>query len=433
MTDADEVASVESDDIVAEQEQLFAGSRRAVSSGEPSLDGSVDDDEREALSDSDLGAVARASTIASQVKGPSSDALEEECFAEAKARLEPSHCEHTKPSQLTESQEEWDDILGSGQLLKKTLLKGTSERQPKDGYWVKINVANLIHPSDSHQNLSLILGFGMAIDALELVVKLMQLGEKCCVKSDARFAYGNAGLPPDIGPAEAQTYEIELLEIGTSPKFSAMPAHELEEFLAMLRDRGRFYFKREEFDKAIFVYKRGTSIIDVPEGDADDDIAIRKSLSTLHSNIATCYEKLDEIDPALTSTSEALRLDPSNVKALYRRSTTLARKNLIEEAIDYLHRALALSPNDVGMLAFLQGLRATRKRQKEQERARCRRMLAGAGLADGKEPGVLSRLFHGILSKRSGFLLAFFVLTLALFVHFLIQASIYNASSDSTD
>uniref|UniRef100_A0A1I7XQ59 Uncharacterized protein n=1 Tax=Heterorhabditis bacteriophora TaxID=37862 RepID=A0A1I7XQ59_HETBA len=114
---------VEVDDLV----EVRSNSHRAVSSGEPSLDGSIDvDEERGALSDSDITHVARTQTLAAQVKGPSSDALEESCRLEAAER---------------DRNSEWEDVLGSGQLLKKIIQAGVSDERAHDGQWVTIRAS----------------------------------------------------------------------------------------------------------------------------------------------------------------------------------------------------------------------------------------------------------------------------------------------------
>ncbi|KIH59216.1 hypothetical protein ANCDUO_10564, partial [Ancylostoma duodenale] len=135
---------------------------RAVSSGEQSLDGSIDE-ERGALSDSDVNHVVRThvirlpfltfflflQTLASQVKGPSSDALEESCRMEAVAR---------------ERGSEWEDVLGSGKLMKRVVRDGKGGERPTDGHWVTIKVVDTLRGVDSHDRLTFILGFSMVID-----------------------------------------------------------------------------------------------------------------------------------------------------------------------------------------------------------------------------------------------------------------------------
>ena len=68
-------------------------------------------------------------TLASQVKGPSSDALEESCRMEAMAR---------------EKGSDWEDVLGSGKLMKRVVRDGRGGERPTDGHWVTIKVSCII-------------------------------------------------------------------------------------------------------------------------------------------------------------------------------------------------------------------------------------------------------------------------------------------------
>ncbi|EJW80556.1 hypothetical protein WUBG_08536 [Wuchereria bancrofti] len=131
--------------------------RRAVSSGEPSLDGSVDE-ERAALSDSDLAGVARIHTLAAKAKGPSSDALETECRTEQSLSVPNGiHC--------CTSTEEWNDILGSGQLFCKMLKAGKGPKA-RNGQKVTVRVVDTGFGIDNVSEKTFVLGFSMVIDAL---------------------------------------------------------------------------------------------------------------------------------------------------------------------------------------------------------------------------------------------------------------------------
>uniref|UniRef100_A0A0K0D984 peptidylprolyl isomerase n=1 Tax=Angiostrongylus cantonensis TaxID=6313 RepID=A0A0K0D984_ANGCA len=260
-----DVDVVEHDDLV----EVLSPCQRAVSSGEQSLDGSIDE-ERGALSDSDVNCVARTHTLASQVKGPSSDALEESCRMEAVAR---------------EKGSEWEDLLGSGQLMKRVVREGHGGERPTDGQWVTIKVVDTLRGIDSHDRLTFILGFSMVIDAWELSTKLMCVQEVAEIRVKARLAYGECGLDDIIRPNQDQEYRIELLEIGSSPKYTTMEEGELSDFL-------------------------------------------------------------EDWNEVLKCTEESLRLHAANTKALFRRAAALMARNDTEEAMSCLLQAREIDPHD---------------------------------------------------------------------------------------
>ncbi|VDM57434.1 unnamed protein product [Angiostrongylus costaricensis] len=344
-----DVDVVEHDDLV----EVLSPCQRAVSSGEQSLDGSIDE-ERGALSDSDVNCVARThnfelQTLASQVKGPSSDALEESCRMEAVAR---------------EKGSEWEDLLGSGQLMKRVIREGHGGERPTDGQWVTIKVVDTLRGIDSHDRLTFILGFSMVIDAWELTTKLMCVQEVAEIRVKARLAYGECGLDDIIRPNQDQEYRV-----GAS------------------------------------------GIIEVPK----DSEALSKLFSALHSNLAVCYAKLEDWNEVLKCTEESLRLHAANTKALFRRAAALVARNDTEEAMSCLLQAREIDPHDTVVQCEIERLGGIRRRRRAEERALYRKMLIGAG--DLNAP---SRSFD-FVTYRLIAIGAFSLVTFALFVFFLYQ------------
>uniref|UniRef100_A0A915BQP9 peptidylprolyl isomerase n=1 Tax=Parascaris univalens TaxID=6257 RepID=A0A915BQP9_PARUN len=392
--DSEGLRMVDVEDMVEVYQQ-----RRAVSSGEPSLDGSVDE-ERAALSDSDLTGAVRAQTLATQAKGPSSDALEAECRAEHSTLT-------SNPNGSSNS--EWNDVLGSGQLFTKVLHNGNGSK-PRNGQEVTIRVIDRKLGIDSVEKQTFVLGFSMVIDAWELVVQLMNEGEMDVVKTECRFAYGSVGDPDrNIPPYQPMEYSIELLKVGDALSFSNMSKDALIAYIGKLKQRGNYYYGRKELEKAIFVYKRCTDVVDI----ADDDEPLRNMFSVIYSNLAVCHAKLCDWKMTLDAAEEALKLNASNTKALFRRANAYANLNFIDEAIDTLKAANTIDPDDVLIGKELRRLKARQRLCREQERSLCKRMLAGAR---GDESLRGARR----LSPSARYaLLAFFIMVFALFIHFL--------------
>ncbi|CAG9537173.1 unnamed protein product [Cercopithifilaria johnstoni] len=369
--------------------------RRAVSSGEPSLDGSVDE-ERAALSDSDLVGVARIQTLATKAKGPSSDALETECRTEQS--LSSVHC--------SVSMEEWNDILGSGQLFCKVLKVGKGPKA-RNGQKVTVKVVDTRFGIDNVSEKTFVLGFSMVIDAWEMVLQLMHEGEIDAIKSEHRFAYGSVGDPErNIPPYQTMEYEIELVCITDGPLYTTLRTNELVKHITELKERGNYFYNRKELEKAIYVYKRSTELIDR----SPEDETLRNLLSVIYSNLSVCYAKLCDWKLTLDASSDALNLNSSNTKALFRRANAYANLNFIEEAIDTLNIAHQIDPSDELILKELRRQKARLKLCREQERSLYKRMLAGTQSDNGR--------MHFIRWLRYS-LLAFFIVVFALFIHFL--------------
>ncbi|KAK0422200.1 hypothetical protein QR680_007427 [Steinernema hermaphroditum] len=404
--------------------------RMAVSSGEPSLDGSglASEDERAAFSDSEVhrGDVVPEENIAKQVKGPSSDALETECAAETKARTEGQqasgdhghdhhHHEETSSSDHVEPkpvEEGWEDVLGSGHLTRQIITEGEIDKKPRKGQYVTVKIEDTLTGVDSHEEFTFILGFGMVIDAWEMVVLLMQEGEKCRIRSSSRFAYGEYGSREDpvVEPNQDMEYTIELLSIGDSPTYMNMSFDEFAAFVNVLKARGKYYFNREEYDKAIYVYKRAMELRDIEEG----DVPIRKLFSTIRSNIAMCYAKMGDLRTAKEEAEAALELDPCNVKAMLKRAQALEKMNEFEDAVDQLKEALAVEPDSPHITRELNRLKVLLREQRAAERELYKRMMAGLD-----DPSV--RRNRRMSFQMRYLMLSFFVVMFAMFFHFLFK------------
>ena len=87
-----------------------------------------------------------------------------------------------------------------------------------------------------------------------------------------------------------------------------MSEEELMEFVLMVKDRGNYYFNRKEYEKAIFVYRRATKIVEEPPEKED----LRKLFSALHSNLAVCYSKVRLLFLILTISFDLEKLSLSS-------------------------------------------------------------------------------------------------------------------------
>lgn len=92
--------------------------------------------------------------------------------------------------------------------------------------------------------------------AWELIVQLMLPGEICAITSSARFAYGDVGLDSSIPPGQTQEYELALVEVGETLTLVDKSEQESREFLEQLKQRGNFYFKRQDLQHSLQVYKK---------------------------------------------------------------------------------------------------------------------------------------------------------------------------------
>ncbi|EED87358.1 heat shock protein-like protein [Thalassiosira pseudonana CCMP1335] len=96
---------------------------------------------------------------------------------------------------------------------------------------------------------------------------------------------------------------------------------------------------------------------------------------SLHINMALAYIKLEKLDNAYQSCNEALKLDETNVKALYRRATVLYQKRKFDEAVKDLKEAEKQAPEDKAVKKLRRLVDQQVARQMSKEKAMAKKMF----------------------------------------------------------
>jgi len=96
---------------------------------------------------------------------------------------------------------------------------------------------------------------------------------------------------------------------------------------------------------------------------------------SLYLNIALAYIKLEKMDNALQSCNDALKLDETNGKALYRRATVLYQKRKFDDAIKDLKKAEKLAPRDKAVQKLRKLVDQQVEKQKKKEMAFAKKMF----------------------------------------------------------
>jgi len=132
----------------------------------------------------------------------------------------------------------YQDILGSGDLLKKIIKQGTLDERPMKGEQIVINLVGRLEDNndiiEEEKNFEITLGdcevillsrmfmiiflnnnfnFFQVIQGVDLSLSLMNVGEIASLKIASRFGYGDIGLEPNVPGGAKLIYIIELLSI----------------------------------------------------------------------------------------------------------------------------------------------------------------------------------------------------------------------------
>ncbi|XP_053558936.1 peptidyl-prolyl cis-trans isomerase FKBP8 [Bombina bombina] len=315
----------------------------------------------------DLSDLPLLEDIEKKDASPANDEVHEEPF-------------ETKPSE--EATEEWLDVLGNGILKKRVLIPGKgAESRPRKGQDVTVHVKTLLESgevAEDENSFIFTLGDGDVIQALDLCVQLMEIGETSLITSDAKYCYGKEGRSPDIPPNANLTLEVSLLDAKDSPDLELLTGQEKLDLANRKRERGNFYYQQADYVFAINSYDIALKIVNSSskvDFTAEEETELLDVKIKCLNNLAASQLKLDHYEAALKSCNMVLENQPENIKALFRKGKVLAQQGEYSEAIAILRKALKLEPTNKTIHAELSKLVKKHTDQKNVETAMYKKML----------------------------------------------------------
>ena len=166
--------------------------------------------------------------------------------------------------------------------------------------------------------------------------------------------------------------------------------HNLLARVAELKLSGNTKFKAGEHEAAIADYEAGTGSLTseaakkalkhyfTTHHDAEDTAS--PLLASLHGNLAACHVKLEAWERASTAASAALKLEPSNVKARFRRGVAYSKCGQLDEAKADLSAVIRSDPKNREARAVLETVLTALKQRASSEKAMFGKAFAGPSL-----------------------------------------------------
>ena len=108
---------------------------------------------------------------------------------------------------------------------------------------------------------------------------------------------------------------------------------------------GNYQFKNHNYSCAISLYSTAICLLETA-GDLPTELGI------VYNNRALCQLRLQRYEQCVDDTTSSLKINPSDVKALYRRALALQRLNMFKEAIEDVRRVLKIEPTNPDALAL---------------------------------------------------------------------------------
>ncbi|CAH0482757.1 unnamed protein product [Peronospora belbahrii] len=326
----------------------------------------------------------------------------------------------------TSERKEFDDVLGSGGIFRKMLTVHTDGIQAEFGeevgviYSIWVLKSGIKVVTDEARKFRI--GDGEVMPALELVAKMMHVGEVCEVRCDARFAYGDVGLEPHVPPGAEMKLVVELCRVGK--KITAeMSSQELIMEATQKKESGNRYFKEKNYDQAAKLYKRALKLLETWEHSEEDATKCKELLIALGNNVGNVQHKLNQYKEARQSSLEVLQLDGKNIKAMYRIGHLALDQNEFDEANVFLRKAMEIDPKNTKVRHLLVQL----KKKKRDQKALERKLYAKLGGSKATDTAKTSKLAGLVARARQK------PLTIAAVVIVIIARIMYAYIRDAND
>ena len=271
---------------------------------------------------------------------------------------------------------EWLDILGNGLLKKKIIVSGKGEKtRPKPGNEVKMVVNGVLMDGTKlkEEELVFIHDDREVIQAFELAVALMELGEKSFLYTDSKYAHGPFGCDsPKIPKNCSITYTLEIVSITEGPDKDNINDNERIKIGDKKRIIGNSLYSKGDYGSAIDCYKRALKYLD---GSANKDVIDMKV--KCHNNLSAAQLKVNAHQAALQSCNTVLALQCGNIKAMFRKSKCLEALGKQDEALKCLKEASMIEPQNKMVYNELMRLDKYVKKSLRRESDMYKRMVGG--------------------------------------------------------
>ncbi|PRD21191.1 UNVERIFIED_CONTAM: Inactive peptidyl-prolyl cis-trans isomerase FKBP6 [Trichonephila clavipes] len=231
---------------------------------------------------------------------------------------------------------------------------------------------------------------GNLIPGLEMGIKTMKKGELSRIMVHPSYAFGEMGCPPRI-PANAEIlYEVQIIKF-----IAGKDAVEFEEMSPEAQKEASFQkivgvyhcenqlasdlFRRNMYKPAISRYRRLTNLLeDISVANEEEDKQRNEYLLKLYLNLSICYLNVQNPHKALIYADLALKLDPRNIKGLFRMGKALYLTGSYDRAKHYLHLAKKQQPFDKSISQVIKQLEQKHRVHKDWEKMFCQKMFGPA-------------------------------------------------------
>ncbi|KAI4504600.1 hypothetical protein M0802_000150 [Mischocyttarus mexicanus] len=240
-----------------------------------------------------------------------------------------------------------------GSITRAQIIPGKDHSNPCDGSLVNIHLTGKYNDEVfEDRDVQFCLGEGEKdgiIEGVEKALEKFRSGEKSKLKIKSKYAFKAEGKPEfNIPPNANVEYIVELKSFEKALKTWNLNGSQKLEQAQISKDKGTNYFKEGKYNLAIKMYKKGLDFLSYDKEFENELKSESQSLLlSTYLNIALCYLKTDQNIESKDACTEALKIDPQNEKAYFRRGQAYLALTLPEAAIKDFEKVLEIEPKNV--------------------------------------------------------------------------------------
>nr|DAD44682.1 TPA_asm: hypothetical protein HUJ06_002912 [Nelumbo nucifera] len=247
-----------------------------------------------------------------------------------------------------------DDML----VVKKITSTGMGFEKPNSGTTAQIRyIAKLSNGTifdkkgyDGEDPFEFKVDEEQVIEGLDLAVATMKRGEVALIIIDHEYGFGNNQTKTDLAVVPAKStlyYEVEVVGFTKVTESWDMEPEEKLVYAAKRKEEGNAYFKQGKYQRASLRYDMAAKYVEFDSTFTDEQKKTGKFFKvSCHLNNAACKLKLKEYREAANLCSKVLKLEPNNVKALFRRAQAYMETLDLDLAELDLKKALEIDPSN---------------------------------------------------------------------------------------
>ncbi|KAG0734487.1 hypothetical protein G6F57_009742 [Rhizopus arrhizus] len=252
------------------------------------------------------------------------------------------------------------NLTPDGGVTKRIIKVGLGNR-PEPTNFVSIHYdAYLLDTSekfdssrDRNSEFTFQLRDSKVIEAWELAIPTMQVGELAEIICTSDYGYGDEGRQYIVPPRAQLRFEVELLGFWEKPK----SASERIRLAEKKKDEGNALFKLDAIEQALFAYRKAREYVqDLWDCEPEELMEARQLIVSIQLNIGACHLKLKNYDHAIEVCQKALDRDMTKIKAYYRIGQAYMEKGDYEASLTFIRVGLEFKPNDQSLLLLLKSV-----------------------------------------------------------------------------